>query len=351
VKPAPTETPGATPQVYRGAVIGSGGIARSAHLPAFRQGGGVRDRIEIVALVDAADDVRPIEGLPVPLFRRREDVDRVGPIDFIDVCTPTASHLDVVLWALERGFDVLCEKPVALTHAEATRIADAARAHGCVVMPCHQYRYNPAWMQVRDWLRDGMIGRWHLAEFAVYRQVADPGSRPEPRPWRGASSASRGGVLLDHGTHLIYQVLDVAGIPSAVRSWTGRLVHQEYDVEDTAALVLEYPDRAAVMFLTWAARHRENRIRFVGETGMIEWVGGELRLERDGRVDRYDFTRELDKASYWRWFACLFQDFIAAMDRRDGEPFLQDIANVAGVLELAYEASGSAGQVPTPAPV
>lgn len=345
----PTENP--PPRVYRGAVIGSGGIARSAHIPAFRQGAGVRERIEIVALVDVADDVQPIAGVPIPLLRHRDDLEQVGPIDFIDVCTPTASHLELVLWGLERGFDVLCEKPVALTSAEAARIAAAARAHGRVVMPCHQYRYNPAWLQVRDWLDDGWIGAWRLAEFAVYRQFADQGSRPDARPWRGASTESRGGVLLDHGTHLIYQVLDVAGMPSAVRSWTGRLLHQEYDVEDTAALVLEYPDRAAVMFLTWAARHRENRIRFVGESGSIEWVDGELRLERDGRVERFDFARELDKASYWRWFACLFQDFIAAMDGRDGEPSLQDIASVAGVLELAYEASGSASQVLIPAPV
>ena len=338
-------------KVYRGAVIGSGGIARSAHIPAFRQGAGVRDRIELVALVDAAEDVPPIDGVALPLLRHRDDLDGFGPIDFIDVCTPTASHLELVLWGLERGFDVLCEKPVAITRAEAGRIADAARAHRRIVMPCHQYRYNPAWLRVRDWLRDGMIGRWHLAECAVYRQFADPGSRPEPRPWRGESTASRGGVLLDHGTHLIYQLLDVAGTPSAVRSWTGRLLHEQYDVEDTATLLLEYPDRVAVMLLTWAARHRENRMRFIGESGMIEWVGGELRLERDGREERCDFTRELDKTSYWRWFACLFQDFVAAMDRREGEPFLQDIADVAGVLELAYDASGFARQVPIPAPV
>lgn len=338
-----------TARVYRGAIIGWGGVARTAHIPAFRQGAGVRDRIEIVALVDSAEDVGPIEGIPLPLLRHREELDRVGPIDFIDVCTPTASHLELVLWGLERGFDVVCEKPVALTRAEAARIADAARDHGRIVMPCHQYRYNPAWLQVREWLRDGLIGRWHLAEFIVYRQFADPGSRPTPHPWRGSSAASRGGVLLDHGTHPIYQVLDVAGIPATVRAWTGRLRHHQYDVEDTAALVLEYPDRAALMFLTWAARERQNRIRFVGETGTIEWAGGELRLERDGQVDRYDFTRELDKASYWRWFACLFQDFIAAMDGRDGQPFLRDIADVAGVLERAYEASGSS-QVPIPAP-
>ena len=123
-------------RVYRGAVIGSGSIARTAHIPAFRQGPGVRDRIELAAVVDVADEVLPIDGLP--LLHHPDEIESVGPIDFIDVCTPTASHLDLVLWGLERGYDVLCEKPVALNRAEAERIASAARAAGRVVLPCHQ---------------------------------------------------------------------------------------------------------------------------------------------------------------------------------------------------------------------
>ena len=318
----------------------------------------MRDRVEIVAVVDSAD-VPPVDGLP--LLRRLDELERFGPLDFIDVCTPTASHLELVLWGLERGSHVICEKPVALNRAEAAQVAAAARAHSRIVMPCHQYRHNPGWLKVREWLGAGLIGRWHLAEFAVYRQFADPGggggggggggARPDGRPWRGTSGASRGGVLLDHGTHLLYQVLDIAGLPSAVHAWTGRLLHRQYDVEDTASLVLAYPDRLAVMFLTWAARHRENRMRFIGDAGTIEWVGGELRLDGSGRTERLDFSRELDKASYWRWFAGLFREFVAALDREEGEGTaqLEDIAQVAAVLELAYEASRTADQVPTAA--
>ena len=106
-------------RVYRGAVIGSGGIARSAHLPAFRQGPGVRDRVEIVAVVDSAD-VPPVDGLP--LLRRLDELEPFGPLDFIDVCTPTASHLELVLWGLERGFHVICEKPVAVRSIHRGRL-------------------------------------------------------------------------------------------------------------------------------------------------------------------------------------------------------------------------------------
>ncbi len=285
-----------------------------------------------MAVVDPAD-VPPIPG--IPLVRRREDLATLGPLDFIDICTPTSSHVELALWGLEHGMHVVCEKPVALTREEAERIAVRARASGRVVMPCHQYRYNPAWLQVRRWLDDGAIGRWHLAEFSVYRPFADQGSQGG-QPWRVQSGAGRGGVLLDHGTQLIYQIQDVAGPPHGVQAWTGRLLHQSYEVEDTASVLLTYPDRLARLFLTWAGRSRENHIRFIGPTGAIEWQGGELRLERDGRIERFDFSRELDKASYWRWFACLFQDFVAAMDAGTREHALQDIAQVAAVLEQAY---------------
>src|SRR5437867_2049817 len=89
-------------------------------------------------------------------------------------------------------------------------------------MPCHQYRFNPVWLRVQEWLREGAIGRWHLGELAVYRLMADPGREARGTPWRGTSAAGRGGVLVDHGTHLVYQLLDVAGLPAAVMAWTGR---------------------------------------------------------------------------------------------------------------------------------
>ena len=334
------------PRRYRGAVIGAGGIARQSHLPALRAAA-LRSRIDIVAVVDSAPDVPAVDG--APLLRHRDALRELAPLDFIDICTPTVSHLDLTLWGLGQGYHVVCEKPVALSRAEADRIAAAARAAGRVVMPCHQYRYNPVWMQVKQWLASGAIGRWHLAEFSVHRPSADPGRTAGSTPWRGTSAAGRGGVLLDHGTHLVYQLLDIAGMPTAVNAWTGRLLHTGYDVEDTAALRFEYPGQLALMFFTWAARARDNRIRFSGDAGTIEWVGGELRLERDGAVERRDFSAELEKTAYHRWFTCLFEAFVAALDRRDaGAAFLEDIRRVASVVEHAYAAAHSGATVALP---
>ena len=322
---------------YRGAVIGLGGVARGSHIPGFMYDAAMRNRLEIVATVDGSASVVPLDG--VPQLGSRDALRTIPDVDFVDICTPTSSHLDLTLWALEQGYHVLCEKPVALTTAEARRIADASRAAGRVVMPCHQYRYNPVWVQLRKWLAEGAIGRWHLAELHVYRLMADRGTSADPTPWRGLRADAGGGILLDHGTHLIYQMLDAAGVPPRVRAWTGLLRHRDYDVEDSAHLLFEYPERLGVMFLTWAARHRESRVRFIGDAGSIDWNGGVLRLEREGEVESFDFSAQLDKSAYPAWFAGLFNAFADAIDEEDLEPSLRDLSNVAAVLEGAYEAA------------
>src|SRR2546427_8904633 len=268
---------------YRGAIIGSGNVARAGHLPAFRQTAELRQRVELAACVDAGPDAASLDGLH--LLGSPEQLALLEPIDFIDICTPTATHIDLALWGLEQGYHVLCEKPVALTRAEAERLARAARRHGRILAPCHQYRFTPVWRPIAGWLRAEAIGRWYLAEFAVYRQAADPGARAALQgrgpPWRGTRVASGGGVLVDHGAHVVYQLLDVAGPPTTIAAWTGRLRHRDYDVEDTASVVLEYPDRVATLLLTWAAGRRETVVRFVGEAGVIGVAGGEAR--RGGR--------------------------------------------------------------------
>lgn len=322
---------------YRGVLLGLGGIARSAHLPAFQADERVASRLEIVGIVDEAHaGVSSFQG--IPLLPTSDQLGHLGPIDFVDICTPTSSHLPLSLWALSQGYHVLCEKPVALNRAEAAALAAAAARAGRVVMPCHQYRFNPVWRRVKRWLDDGVIGRWYLAEFRVYRLAADRGASNEAVPWRGRRNDGRGGVLLDHGTHLVYELLDVAGPPHAVRAWTGTLRHGGYDVEDTAQLLFDYPDRMATMFLTWAARRRETEIRFIGEHGSITWTGGMLTLERDGETESFDHTVDLDKASYSKWFAGLFHDFAVTLDTGDSARPMADIAQVAAVLEASYAA-------------
>jgi predicted dehydrogenase len=329
---------------YRGALIGFGGVARGAHLPGFRHDPAVRARLDVIAAVDPAPATSV--GADIPVLLDRDALATIGTVEFVDVCTPTATHLATTLWALEHGYHVLCEKPVAVTREEALRIAAAAHQARRVVVPCHQYRFNPAWRQMLTWLREDAIGHWHLAELSVYRAAADAGADPRDQPWRTVATEG-GGILLDHGTHLLYSLLDAAGAQAtAVRAWTGRLRHLDYGAEDTAQLVLEFPGRLATLMLTWAAPHRENRVRFIGEHGTIDWQGGVLHLDRAGHApESHDFTVQLDKRSYAGWFSALFATFADAMDRGSDAAAIEDITRVACVLEAAYAAARTGSRV------
>lgn len=331
---------------YRGAFIGFGGVARGAHLAGFRHDPGLRGRLEMVAAVDPAPEAAA--GADIPVLRDRADLTQMAPVHFVDVCTPTASHVDATVWALEHGYHVLCEKPAAVTRADAERVVFAATKSNRVVMPCHQYRFNPVWSRMAHWLREGAIGPWHLAELAVYRPHADAGTDRSGRPWRTVAAESAGGILLDHGTHLVYSLLDAAeSEPVAVHAWTGRLRHHQYGVEDTAQLVLEFPGRLATLLLTWAATHRENRVRFIGELGAIDWHDGALQLERVNRPpELFDYAAQLDKTSYPGWFAGLFATFADALDRGAAPEALADIKRVARVLEAAYTSARTGARVP-----
>jgi predicted dehydrogenase len=319
-------------------------VARQSHLPGFRRLAAEGAPVEVIAGVDPALGGSEVDGVPV--VANRTELARFGRIDFIDVCTPTASHLDLVLWGLAQGYHVVCEKPVALSSEQADTITRQALRAGRVVLPCHQHRYNPAWMQLTRWLERGAIGRWHLAQFQVHRSTADHGAGRTAVPWRGRSDASLGGVLLDHGTHLLYLLMDVAGPPATVQAWTSRLSHRDYDVEDTAHVLLDYGDRAAELFLTWAGSGRENHIRFIGDAGQAEWRDGELRLETRAGRETLDYSAALDKAAYADWFAALFRDFLAAVQVRDGITYLADLGRVARVLALAYRSAAEGRRLP-----
>jgi predicted dehydrogenase len=323
----------------RGVLIGAGGGARLAHLPAYAHDATVATRLAIVAAVDSRLPPPDLGSLPV--FDSLTHCLTQSPADFADVCTPTATHSAMVLDALAHGLHVFCEKPVATSRSDARLLATAARAAGKVLFPCHQYRQNPAWVALRRYLDAGAIGRWHLAEFHVYRPEADRGAGTgAAAPWRGTRAQSLGGVLLDHGTHLLYLLLDAGGMPERVMAHTATLGHHDYDVEDTAHLWLDYGDRLATVTLTWAGVERENRIRFTGSDGMVEWIGGQLRLVRkNGEVASTDFTAQLQKTEYAGWMSRVLAQFADAMDRGESSAGVAEIEQVATLLEAAYHSA------------
>jgi len=122
-------------------------------------------------------------------------------IDVIDICTPGDSHAEIAVAALEAGKHVLCEKPLANTVEEATRMVEAAKASSARSMVMFNYRRVPALALARQLIADGRIGTVHQVR-AQYLQdwLVDPDF---PLTWRLDAASAGSGALGDLGAHSI----------------------------------------------------------------------------------------------------------------------------------------------------
>lgn len=113
-----------------------------------------RGDVELVAVVDPSPQAGGRVAEPHGCRWLADPADLVGLVDAAVVAAPTGLHEAVVVPLLEHGIDVLVEKPIAATSAEAERIVEVARQHGRTVAVGHVERFNPAWQTIR-----GVIGQ------------------------------------------------------------------------------------------------------------------------------------------------------------------------------------------------
>lgn len=140
-------------------------------------------------------------------------------IDIVDICTPGSSHEEIAIAALQAGKNVICEKPLANTVAEAERMAAAAKAASGKSMVAFNYRRVPALAHARNLVAEGRLGRiFHVR--AVYLQdwIIDP---EFPLVWRLIKEEAGSGALGDLGAHIVDAAQFVTG--SNITSVSGEL--------------------------------------------------------------------------------------------------------------------------------
>ena len=143
---------------YRVAIIGCGSIAR-AHACAYTS----LSQCAIVAAADISQDAldRFAEQYGVSrLYTSYEEMLAAERPDIVSVCTWPPQHPEPVIAAARAGVKgIVCEKPMALSLAEADRMNEAARASGSVLIVGHQRRFNPRYRQARALIEQGAIGQ------------------------------------------------------------------------------------------------------------------------------------------------------------------------------------------------
>jgi len=163
----------AATQALRVAVIGAGAFGRN-HLRVLRELQQAEQAVELVAVVDrdSAAVAAASEKFGVPGFATIEAcLAAVGRVDAASVCVPTVHHASAAAPLLAAGVDLLIEKPLAASLADADLILELARKHGRIVQVGHLERFNPAVSAARQHLHKPMFFEAHRLSIFTPRSL------------------------------------------------------------------------------------------------------------------------------------------------------------------------------------
>src|SRR5262245_56164719 len=144
--------------MLRGSIIGLGNIGMETHVPGWAR----RADVDIVAVTDVRDERRAECASRLPDARWYDSAEALlagAVLDFVDICTPPATHAGLVLEALGRGLHVLCEKPLVCSVDELSAVRDQALASGRVLHTVHNWHHAPIVTRAAELIDAGSIGR------------------------------------------------------------------------------------------------------------------------------------------------------------------------------------------------
>lgn len=194
------------------AIVGCGGIALNAHLPAIQS----LENVEIVAICDSNPaKLDPFEekiGYRVEKFTDYKDLLAKIKPDAVHVCTPNYVHSEIASAALLAGADVLCEKPDAMTAVQVEEMKAARDRSGKTLLVMRNNRFLDASDVVRSLIKEGKTGELYTGRCGWIRRRGIPGAGG----WFTTKAQSGGGPLIDLGVHFIDLAMHFMGSPKPV---------------------------------------------------------------------------------------------------------------------------------------
>jgi predicted dehydrogenase len=120
-------------------------------------------------------------------------------IDAVWICTPTATHRKVCIAAAEAGKHVFCEKPLAMTAAEASVMAAAIKASDVISQVGLVLRFSPVYNVIKQMFEGPDVGR--LLSVTMRDDQDFPIRGAHASAWRNNPSLTAGGTLIEHSVH------------------------------------------------------------------------------------------------------------------------------------------------------
>lgn len=206
------------------------------------------------------------------------EASRPDGAEVVAIMTPNDSHFAYAMAALERGFDVICDKPMTNTVEEAEALHTKVQETGLIFCLTHNYTGYPMVRQAKAMVQEGQLGTIRLVQVEYVQGGKADESRPMPEVMTWKYDPVRGGpsrVMGDIGTHAHNLVRFITGLEiDEVAAEVGTIVPGRL-IHDYAGALLRFDNGARGSFwVTQAAAGVENglRIRVSGSKGTLEWM-------------------------------------------------------------------------------
>ena len=333
---------------FRVGVIGTGGIFRGVHVPAWKN---IPDA-EIVAVADVDTDRASTLARELGIEHVFADYRELVKLDLdaVDVCTPNGVHTSAVLAALNAGKHVICEKPLATTVADVRRMGRLADKKKLKLMTAQHQRFTSSAMAIHKWAEAGHLGEVYHARVRAMRRAWLPG-----RPGFIDRKLSGGGPCMDIGVHALDCAMWIMGFPKPVRvsgtakvnfakgttipgMW-GEWDRKMFNVEDFAAGFVHFENGATMTLeASWLGHQPENEdmsFQLFGFKGGVKWPSGEFATVQDrnfvqGTLQNARQVEHPHREEVKAFYECVTKD------KPSPVPWTETV-HVIAILEAVYE--------------
>jgi predicted dehydrogenase/aryl-alcohol dehydrogenase-like predicted oxidoreductase len=202
-------------------------------------------------------------------YSRYEDVLADQHVQAVYLAIPHPFHAEWAIKAAEAGKHVLCEKPIALNHAEAMAVVESAQRHDVFLMEAYMYRCHPQTTKLLELIRSGVIGQVRVIQATFSFQTdAHPDSRL-------LNNALGGGGILDVGGYCTSIARLIAGaatgqaVAEPLQLTAVGHVGEVTRVDEYAIASLLFPNDIVAQLFTGVQVNGENVVRIFGTEGSI----------------------------------------------------------------------------------
>lgn len=341
------------------ALIGCGRIAVN-HMKAA-----INNELEIVAVCDVLE-VKMEELLAKYGLEKDESIKRYTDYkkmveemqpELASIATESGLHAEIALYCIEKGVNLIIEKPMAMSIEDANKIIDLAEEKNVKVSACHQNRFNVAIQKLRKAVESGRFGK--LSHGSIHVRWNRNAGYYEQAPWRGTWEQD-GGALMNqciHGIDLLRWMMgdEIEEIYGATR----QQFHDYLEAEDVGMAVIKFKNGAIGTIegtTNVFPKNLEETLYIFGENGTVK-IGG----TSTNNIDVWDFAVETEEDQenkgleeetsnvYGNGHTSLFADVMDAIEN-DRKPYVDAVAgrNALEVVLSIYKSQKTAAPVKLP---